>query len=131
MLRSFLLQCCLLFSFAALAETIPVKNIEELKAAGKRAKPGDIIILQNGEWSNAIIELNCNGTAAQPITFKAATAGKVIITGKSRLALGGSFIIIDGWYFARGYAGEDAVINFRIGKRQFANDCRITNTVID
>lgn len=131
MLRSFLLQCCFFFSFAALAETIPVKNIEELKAANKRAKPGDIIILQNGEWSNNVIELNCAGTVAQPIIFKAQTTGKVLITGKSRLALGGSFIVIDGWYFTSGYAGDDAVIDFRIDKKQLANDCRVTNTVID
>lgn len=131
MLRSFLLQCCLLFCIGVFAETIPVKNIEELKAANKRAKPGDIVILQNGEWNNAVIELNCNGTASQPVIFKAETAGKVIITGKSRLALGGSFIVIDGWYFTRGYAGSDAAINFRISKKELANDCRVTNTVID
>lgn len=131
MLRSLLLQCCLLLSFAAFAETIPVKNAEELKAANKRARPGDVIVLQNGEWNNTVIELNCSGTAAQPITFKAQNAGKVLITGKSRLALGGSFIVIDGWYFTSGYAGDDAVIDFRIDKKQLANDCRVTNTVID
>jgi poly(beta-D-mannuronate) lyase len=30
-----------------------------------------------------------------------------------------------------GYAGDDAVINFRIDNKQLANNCRVTNTAID
>lgn len=131
MIRFLLLQCCLLVSIFSFAETVSVKNIDELKAANKNAKPGDVIILQNGDWSNVTIELNCKGTAAKPITFKPQSEGGVVITGKSRLALGGDFIVIDGFYFTKGYAGDDAVIDFRISKKELANDCRITNTVID
>ncbi|MEP7238894.1 MAG: polysaccharide lyase 6 family protein [Ferruginibacter sp.] len=131
MLKTILLNCLLLFSLFAAANTIPVKNIEELKKANKEALPGDIIVLQNGEWNNVTMALNCIGTTERPITFKAETAGKVFITGNSKLQLGGSFIVIDGFYFTRGYAGSDAIINFRINSKQLANNCRVTNTVIN
>jgi len=114
-----------------MAATIIVKNLDELNAANKKAQPGDVIILQNGEWKDATIRLNCHGTKEQPVVFKAQTAGKVMITGKSQLRLGGSFIVVDGLYFTNGYAGKDPVINFRIDKDQLANNCRVTNTVIN
>jgi len=116
--------------FAGMAETVLVKDADDLKKANRKAKPGDLIILQNGEWKNITIELDCEGTAGQPITFKAQSAGGVKITGKSKLRLGGRFIIVDGLFFTNGSAGDDAVIDFRIDKKQLANDCRVTNTVI-
>ena len=131
MIRLLLLQCCLFFSVDTMAATIIVKNLDELNAANKKAQPGDVIILQNGEWKDATIRLNCHGTKEQPVVFKAQTAGKVMITGKSQLRLGGSFIVVDGLYFTNGYAGKDPVINFRIDKDQLANNCRVTNTVIN
>jgi poly(beta-D-mannuronate) lyase len=131
MLKAILLNCLLTVSMFVHAKTIFVKNIDELKKANKEALPGDIIILQNGEWDNITISLNCNGTLENPVTFKAQTAGKVIITGQSKLQLGGSFIIVDGLYFTRGYAGNDAIIDFRINNKQLANNCRISNTVIN
>lgn len=106
-------------------------NIAELNAANKKAVPGDIIILQNGEWKNVTIKLDCNGTKEKPITFKSQTAGNVLITGNSKLKIGGSYIIIDGLYFTNGYAGDDAVIAYRIDNKQLANNCRVTNTVIN
>jgi len=124
------LECCLFFSVMAMANTIVVKNIEELNTANKQAKPGDIIILQNGEWNNVSISLNCKGTKEQPVVFKARTPGKVLLTGHSQLKLGGNFIIVDGLYFTKGYAG-DAVVDFRINKNQLANNCRLTNCVIN
>ncbi|MCP9749463.1 chondroitinase-B domain-containing protein [Ferruginibacter sp. HRS2-29] len=131
MLRLLLFHCFLLMSVCSLAGNIKVKDLHELKAANKNARPGDIIILQNGEWNDVKIELNCSGTKENPISFKAETAGKVLITGNSSLELGGNFIVVDGWYFNRGYAGKNAVINFRIDKDQLANNCRVTNTVIN
>ena len=131
MIRLLLLKCFLLFAIITSAETITVKDIAELNKANKSAKPGDVIILQNGEWKDVIISLNCMGTKEQHITFKAQQAGKVIICGHSQLKLGGSFIDVDGWLFTNGYAGNDAVIDFRIDKKQLANNCRVTNTAID
>lgn len=123
--------CCLLLTCFALAGTIVVKNMQELNNANAQAKPGDIIILENGEWNNASIVLNCSGTKEQPITFKARTAGKVLVTGNSKLKLGGNYIIVEGLYFTKGYAGNDAVIDFKINKDQLANNCRVTNCAVN
>src|SRR5437868_1383956 len=116
MLRLLLLKSCLLLTIIAGANTIIVKDLAELRAANKKAVPGDIIVLQNGEWKDAGIKLDCDGTKDRPITFKAETAGKVLITGESFLKLGGNYIVVDGLYFINGYAGKDAVITFCIDK---------------
>ncbi len=131
MLRLLLLNCAMFFSLISMSKTILVKNLKELSNANKDAKPGDVVILENGEWNNVIMVLNCNGTKEQPITFKAQNQGQVLITGNSKLQLGGRFIIVDGLYFANGYAGADAIIKFCIDKKQLANNCRVTNTVIN
>lgn len=131
MTRLLLLSFFLLISFFAAADSTFVKNIDELNAAAKNAKPGDKIILQNGEWKNITIKLKSNGTKEKPILFKAQTAGKVIITGNSQLRVGGSYTTVDGLYFRNGYAGKDAVISFRADKDDLANNCRVTNTVVD
>ena len=131
MLRLLLINCFLLIALAGIGNTVLVKNWEELAIANKKALPGDIIVLQNGEWNNGTLSLNCNGTKEQPITFKAQTPGKVVITGKSKLLLGGNYIIIDGLNFNNGYAGKDAIIKFSIDKDQIATNCRVTNTVIN
>lgn len=120
----------ILLSSLSQAQTTLVKNAEELKAANKNAKPGDIIKMKNGDWNNITISLNCKGTKDQPITFKAETAGKVLIKGVSKLRLGGDYIIVDGLEFINGYAADDAVIDFRVNKNQLANNCRVTNCVI-
>lgn len=131
MLRSLLLPALLLAVFTAQAKDIPVKNIEELNKANSEAQPGDVIILQNGEWKNVSIELDCKGTSLQPIVFKAQTAGQVLITGNSKLMIGGEYITVNGFYFTNGYAGKSPVVQFRSSKKSVGNYCRLTNTVID
>src|SRR5688572_2885312 len=130
MKRLLLLPCFLLPGLIALAGTITVNNIAELRQADASARPGDIILLRNGNWQNVEIQLSCKGTKEQPITFSAETPGKVLITGHSSLKLGGDFIIVKGLYFQKGYAGDDAVIDFRINKKQLANNCRVTECAI-
>ncbi len=125
-----LLLACSLCQLTANAKTILVKDAAELSRAEKNAAPGDVIILRNGVWNNTVLDLTCKGTSERPITFKAQTAGKVLLTGQSKLKLGGSFIIVDGLSFTNGYAGKDAVISFRSSKDQLANNCRVTNSGI-
>ncbi|WP_462251441.1 polysaccharide lyase 6 family protein [Ferruginibacter sp.] len=131
LLRILFLNFSLLVSIISLAKTIVVKNQEELARANKEAKPGDLVILQNGEWNNVILALNCNGTKEQPIYFKAQTPGKVLITGNSKLKIGGNYIIVDGLYFTNGYSDAESVITFRNNSDEIANNCRVTNTVIN
>lgn len=129
--RLLLLKCFVFASLLSFSNTIVVKNIDELNNANKTAEPGDIVILQNGLWQNVIIKLTCKGTKEKPITFKAATPGKVVIAGHSQLKVGGDHIIVDGLFFKNGFAGNDAVIAFRVNKDQLANNCRVTNCVVD
>ena len=131
LLKKILLSCCLLTGFAASAKTIFVKNTAALTKANKEAKPGDIIIIQNGEWNNAELIFNCTGTQGMPITFRAETAGKVLLTGNSKLKIGGSYLVINGLSFKNGFAGTESVITFKSSKDEIANHCRVTNTVID
>jgi poly(beta-D-mannuronate) lyase len=131
MIRLLFLSTFLLVSFIATADSTIVKNIDELHASVKKAKPGDKIIMQNGEWKDVVIKLKCNGTKEKPILVKAQSAGKVIVTGNSSLRIGGNYTTVDGLYFHNGYAGKDPVISFRADKDDLANNCRVTNTVID
>jgi poly(beta-D-mannuronate) lyase len=131
LLRLSLLTCCLVVSYHLPAKTTLVKNKEELVIANKEAKPGDTIILKNGEWHNITLVLNCNGTKNLPVIFRAETAGKVLITGNSKLKIGGTHIVVDGLHFKNGYSGIESVILFRNTKDELANNCRVTNTVID
>lgn len=121
----------IMFMNVAEAQNYFVRNITELNAANKKAKPGDVIVLEDGEWNNVKIALDCSGTKEHPITFKAKNGSKVLITGNSNLKLGGNFIVVDGLYFKNGYAGKDAVIDFKINNTQLANNCRVTNSVIN
>ncbi len=120
---------CLVACQLSFATTIKVTNIAQLVNANKNAVPGDTIILQNGNWSNCNIILTCNGTANKPIIVKGETAGKVTITGKSSLRIGGSYIIVCNLEFTDGYASESDAWQFRAGK-MVGNNCRITNCSI-
>jgi len=130
MKRLLLLSSLFLLSMMALAGTITVKNINELRDADKNAKPGDIIILSNGEWKDVEIKLSSKGTKEQPVTFMAQTSGSVLITGHSSLKIGGEHLVIKGLYFQKGYAGNTAVIEYRLNKNQLANNCRVTECAI-
>ena len=112
------------------AKTIVVSTVSELKNANEKALPGDIIVLKDGTWSDCKIEITCSGTEKAPIVFKAQTAGKVLINGKSFLRIGGNNIIIEGLNFKDGAAADGNVWEFRL-KGAVANDCRITNCSIN
>jgi len=110
---------------------IKVTNIQELNSAIQNVKPGDEIVLANGVWKDVEIEFIGKGTKEQPITLRAETAGEVFIEGVSNLELGGEYLVVSGLYFRNGYTPSEDVIAFRIDKNQFANNCTVTNCVIE
>ncbi len=111
------------------AAILNVKNEAELREANTKALPGDIIILQNGDWNNVTMKFTCSGTLLQPILIKAATRGSVIVKGKSNLQIGGNWLIIDGLVFTDGFYPDGHPWEFRVSK-QVAKNCRVTNCVI-
>lgn len=110
--------------------TVFVSTKTELTAAINNAKAGDIITLKNGVYKDLEILFFGEGTKESPITLQAATAGKVFIEGKSNLKIGGNYLVVKDLYFRNGYTPSNAVIDFKISKKQVANNCRVTNCVI-
>lgn len=131
MIRFIIFSCLICSSNSSLAVTILVQNLEQLHAANASARPGDTVVLKNGTWNNVVIRLNCSGTQQKPVVFKAQQRGKVIISGISQLRLGGNYIIVEGLLFANGYSAANTVIDFKISNSELANNCRVTNCVIN
>ncbi len=122
-----------LISFApkVQAATYKVQNIAKFKArVAAKLKPNDTLILANGVWRDADLVLKGQGTEAQPIVLMAETAGKVTLEGTSSLRLSGTFLVVEGLWFRNGGVGG-AVLEYRTSSNEIANDCRVTNCVID
>jgi poly(beta-D-mannuronate) lyase len=125
---------CLFFLFSQLpifATEIVVKNMLELNTAIKKAKAGDVIVMANGTWNDAEILFEGIGIASKPITLKAKQKGKVIITGKSNLRIAGDYLMVEGLVFKNGYSPTTDLIAFRKDAKVLANNCRLTECVID
>ncbi len=123
----------MLFGFvtALQATTYKVQNIAEFKARIESGlKPNDSVLLANGAWRDADLIFKGQGTAAQPIVLSAETAGKVWLEGASSLRISGTYLVVSGLHFRNGGV-LGAVIEYRTSVNDIANDCRITNCVID
>ncbi len=110
---------------------IRVETNEALYAAVESAQPGDIIILKNGVWQDVDLKIAAKGTKERPIVVTAETPGEVFIEGLSQIKFGGEYITVSGLHFRNGYTPSQAVIEFRIDKKNVANNCRFTNSVIE
>src|SRR3546814_200449 len=115
----------------ALARDMLVADQAQFGAAVKEAEAGDTIILADGEWRDFQIVFTGNGSAAKPITLTAQTKGKVLITGRSNLHIGGRHLLVSGLVFKNGASPTDAVISFRRDSGMLASDSRVTEVVID
>jgi len=122
-----------LFLMASLANAadILVSTSQELKSAVAKAKPGDVILLKNKIWNDVQLVVSGKGTKEKPIWIKPESDDKVQISGKSNLKIGGEFIFIKGLHFKAGYSPKDHVVNFRVDNDNLANNCRITQFVIE
>ncbi len=116
---------------AGAANVMLVRSQEQYRQLSAKLKPGDVIVLANGEWRDFEIVFTGRGTADKPIALMAQEAGKVIITGRSNLRIGGSHMLVSGLVFRDGYSPTGEVIAFRRSKEDVATDSRVTQVVID
>jgi len=126
-----LLCVALAVSYSATANETLVASQAEYEAAAREARPGDTIVLANGEWRNFEVLLTGEGTAEQPITLRAETKGRVFLTGQSNLRLSGKHLFVTGLVFRDGYSPTNTVIAFRRAKGEYAYHSRVTEVVID
>ena len=91
---------------------------------------GDVIILEDGIYnSDERIDFIGNGTAENPIIFRAVSPGGVIFSGGLQMNIGGDYLVVDGFHWKGGY-GANNFIQFRNGS-DYANHSTIQNCAID
>ncbi len=134
--QGMLLACTLLivapvaYSRPAASHERSARNQTELQSAITLARPGDSIVLENGEWRDVDIALAANGTAGAPITLRARTAGGVALVGRSTIRVAGRHLIVRDIVFRDGQPRDEGAIVTRIGDR-WAENLRLTGIVID
>ncbi len=111
------------------AAEIKVGNPDELNAAMGKVKPGDRIIMANGTWKDTAIVFMANGTVKDSIFLEAETPGKVALTGKSSLEIGGKYLVVNGLWFKEGSSDKKYVVSFN-AKKTVATNSRFTNCAI-
>lgn len=121
----------LLGAASAQAERILVRDQAAYRRAAASLRPGDEIVLANGEWRDFQILFEGRGTARRPITLTVETRGRVTLAGQSNLRLAGEYLVVSGLVFRDGHTPTDEVISFRRDSRRTASHSRVTETVID
>ena len=114
---------------AAASEKL-VANPKELAAALERVRPGSTVLMADGTWKDADIVFAARGKADKPITLRAQTPGKVVLTGQSRLHIAGSHLVVDGLWFKDGFVKSGSIVEFRGNSKTLANQCRLTHCAI-
>ncbi len=106
-----------------------VGEMKSLRHAVKKAKSGDVVIMKDGVWSDVNIVFKADGNRTAPVTLRAEEQGKVIISGKSSLAIRGNYLLVDGLVFKNGQPSRTRLITFG-KKNKPANYCRLSNTEV-
>ncbi len=117
-----------LCSSAAAKETL-VKNVAEFDAAVKAAQPGDEIVMADGEWRDVDLAFLGEGTGDERIILRAQTPGKVLLTGTSRLRIGGVCLTARDLLWRDSSAKED-VVSFRFDSKNLAKHCALEDCAI-
>lgn len=108
-----------------------VHNMDEFNAAVAAAQPGDVITLADGVWKDAELVFHGKGTKEAPIMLTVENKGKVTIEGSSNLKIYGKHLIINGLVFTNGFTPTNEVITFKKDNETLANNCQLTECVID
>lgn len=111
------------------AETL-VGDAPALEAALKAARPGDVIVLRDGEWRDLDLVIDFDAAAEAPLTVRAQTPGRVVLTGASRARLGGSHLVLQGLLFRDGIMRQQHVIAFRVDSDRPARHSRVADCAV-
>jgi len=137
-----ILKALSLFSLIALTSQLqatvhgPVDSVTAFNDVLPSVQPGDVIVWEDGTYSNKSIKLEgVDGTADAPITLRAETPGGVTFTGTSKLYIAADYAVVTGFTFEVDSSDtanlQSQVIQFREGS-DHAHHSRLTNVrVVD
>lgn len=111
--------------------SVLVADRAQYAAAVESLKPGDTIVLADGEWRDFQIVFAGRGTERQPITLTAQTPGQAILTGRSNLRMAGEHLHVSNLVFRDGWSPTGEVVSFRRSREQRADHSRVSGVVID
>jgi poly(beta-D-mannuronate) lyase len=100
-----------------------VSSVADIARLGETLRPGDVIVMSDGAWTDQRIVLRANGTAEQPVTLRAGTPGKVVLGGESSLLMEGTHLVASGLHFKDSTAKGDAV-------KLAGSHCRLTESAV-
>lgn len=115
----------------ALAERHFVRDQAQYRQIDGSLRPGDEVVLANGEWRDFQILFEGRGEPGRPITLRGETPGGVVLTGRSNLRLSGEHLVVSDLVFRDGHSPTDEVIAFRRDSKRLASQSRVTRVVID
>ncbi|MES2275839.1 MAG: chondroitinase-B domain-containing protein [Bacteroidota bacterium] len=124
---------CLLVCHCCMAKVYKVANADEFKKAADQAKPGDEIVIANGNYSPWAQTVATNGSAGKPVIIRAETPEKVVFSGdvnKAVFVLTGSYTEISGISFTGCNVSKPGVlIELKDSKNCRLNNCNFTKNV--
>ena len=94
MLMSTLVVLAMSWQPIAQADVFLVEDQTSYNDALARLSPGDELVLADGTWSDFQILFEAQGQPEQPITLRAQTPGKVVISGRSNLRIAGEHLVV-------------------------------------
>jgi poly(beta-D-mannuronate) lyase len=107
-----------------------VTTAAELQSVSARARPGDVLVMKSGTWLDVDLVFQGKGTAEAPVVLRAESPGTVVISGNSRLRLGGEHLQVEGLWFKDALPTGGDVVAFRVDSKTLASHCRMTQCAI-
>lgn len=123
MFHRFLALACALCAPCVWGAEHAVSSAEELSRLQGKLAAGDVVVLRDGIWKDQQLVLQAKGTAGQPIAFRAATPGKVILEGNSTVKIDGQNLVVEGLWL-RNSQSDGPAIELR------GSDCRLTDCAV-
>ena len=103
------------------AGQLRVKSPAQLQGVAKEAKPGDLIVIEGGDWRDVRLKVRVTGSTERPVTIRS----DVTWSGESSFEIIGEHVVLDGFVFKRGSLSSGHVMKVR------GSHCRVTRCVFD
>jgi poly(beta-D-mannuronate) lyase len=88
-----------------------------------KVRAGDVLVMADGTWTDQAVRFRGKGSPDQPLTLRARTPGKVILTGKSSLEIDGENLVVSGLCFRGTSSAKETV-------KVSGRECRLTDVAI-